>query len=56
VQTLFNKVNGAIANFNGMGRNAHNNNTIFCLHLDRVFNRLAAPSRGDDPEAEGADR
>jgi len=28
--TLFNKVNnGAIANFNGMGRNAHNNNTIF---------------------------
>jgi len=27
--TLFNKFNGATANFNGMGRNAHNNNTIF---------------------------
>jgi len=27
--TLFDKFNGASTNFNGMGRNAHNNNTIF---------------------------
>ena len=27
--TLFNKFDGATTNFNGVGRNAHNNNTIF---------------------------
>jgi hypothetical protein len=27
--TLYNKFDGATTNFNGAGRNAHNNNTIF---------------------------
>jgi len=27
--TFFNKFDGATTNFNGNGRNAHNNNTLF---------------------------